>query len=116
MRITQTAGGVTYTDIRVGEGHGIHQLLLDVSNLYDETDDDGYLPVGFGVAANGTKAHASGNTVGMIGPEAVYIGTVTSTVDVFGNVIMTGVVNGDMITDNVGTAYGATLPSGLRVL
>lgn len=108
MRVTATAAlGLSYIDIRVGEGHTIHQTLLDVSDLYDDTDDQGYLPVGFGISATGTAAHASGTTVCLIGPEPVYIGLVTSTTDVFGNAIYAGGVNGDAITDNVGTALAA---------
>lgn len=108
MRVAQTAAlGTSYSDIRVGEGHTIHQQLLDVSDLYDDTDADGYLPVGFGIAANGTAAHSSGTTVCLIGPEPVYIGLVTSTVDVFGNAIFAGGVNGDAITDNCGAALAA---------
>ncbi len=108
MSITNTAAsGVAYGDIRVGEGHTIHQIKLDVSDLYTEADANGSLPPGFGIAANGTKAHESGTTVCLIGPEPVHIGTVTSTVDVFGNAIFGGGVNGDMITDNVGAALAA---------
>jgi hypothetical protein len=109
MRVTTTDGGLSYIDIRVGEGHTIHQRLLDVSNLYDDTDADGYLPPGLGLTGTNpaTLAHASGTTVYLIGPEPVYIGKVTSTVDVFGNVIAAGGVNGDAIADNVGTALAA---------
>ena len=108
MRVTPTAAlGTSYIDIRIGEGHTIHQILLDVSDLYDDTDDQGYLPPGLGVTATGTLAHTSGTTVALIGPEPVYIGTVTSTVDVFGNAIFAGGVNGDAIADNVGAALAA---------
>jgi hypothetical protein len=110
MSVTNTAAlGLSYVDIRVGEGHTIHQRELDVSDLYDETDAQGYLPPGLGLtgANPATIAHESGTTVYLIGPEPVYIGTVTSTVDVFGNVIAAGGVNGDAIADNVGAALAA---------
>ena len=107
IRVTTTDGGAAYVDIRVGEGHTIHHILLDVSNLYDDTDDNGYLPPGLGIAANGVLAHESGTTVALVGPEPVYIGTVTSTTDVFGNAIFAGGVNGDAIADNVGAALAA---------
>jgi hypothetical protein len=108
MRVTATAAaGVAYGDIRVGEGHTIHQILLDVSDLYDNTDAGGYLPPGLGIAANGTLAHESGTTVALLGPEPVWIGKVTSTVDVYANAIFAGGVNGDMIADNCGAALAA---------
>lgn len=110
MRVTNTAAaGTGYIDIRVGEGHTIHQRKLDVSDLYDDTDANGYLPPGLGIsgADPAVLAHESGTTVYLIGPEPVYIGTVTSTVDVFGNVIAAGGVNGDAIADNVGAALAA---------
>jgi len=111
MRVTNTAAptGPTYIDIRVGEGHTIHQRKIDVSDLYDNADAAGYLPPGLGVTGTdpATLAHTSGTTVYLIGPEPVYIGTVTSTVDVFGNVIAAGGVNGDAIEDNVGSALAA---------
>lgn len=116
IRVTNTAAaGTSYVDIRVGEGHTIHQILLDVSDLFDDTDDAGYLPPGLGVTAAGTLAHESGTTVALIGPEPVYIGTVTSTTDVFGNAIFAGGVNGDAITDNVGAALAAA-PANIVVL
>lgn len=116
MNVTNTAAaGVNYGDIRVGEGHTIHQIKLDVSDLYDDTDAGGYLPPGLGIAAAGTLAHVSGTTVCLVGPEPVYIGKVTSTVDVFGNAIFAGGVNGDMIADNVGAALAAA-PANIVVL
>lgn len=108
----RTAGGTGYADIRVGEGHGIHQIKLDVAALAGEADADGYLPPGLGIADNGAPAHAAATTaVGVIGPEAVKLGDS----DHFGNAIFTGVVNGDMIADNVGTAIASTLPAPLVV-
>ena len=109
LSVTNTAAptGTAYADIRVGEGHTIHQTLLDVSDLYDNADAAGYLPPGLGITSTGTLAHTSGTTVCLIGPEPVYIGTITSLVDVFGNAIYAGGVNGDMIEDNVGSALAA---------
>ena len=109
MRFESTAGGTGYGDIRVGEVQ-VHQVKLDVSDLYDDTDDDGFLPPGTGISATGTLAHASGTAVAVIGPEPVKIGTAADGDDVFGNAIFAGVLNGDMIADNVGSALAATLP------
>ena len=111
---TTAAAGDAYTDVRVGEGHTIHQTKLDVSALYTSADANGSLPPGFGISATGTSAHTSGTTVCLIGPEPVHVGTVTSTVDVFGNAIFAGGVNGDAIADNCGAAL-ASAPANIIV-
>ena len=115
IRFESTAGGTGYGDIRVGECQ-IHQRLLDVSDLYDDTDAEGYLPPGFGISSTGTAAHEAGTAVAVIGPEPVKIGTAADGDDVFGNTIEAGVLNGDMIADNVGAALAATLPSTLKLV
>lgn len=116
MRITNTAAaGPSYADIRVGTGHGIHQTLLDVSGLGAFIDADGYLPPGLAVTSAGVPAHAAGTVYAIVGPEPVYVGS-TSGSDVFGNAIFSGVLNGDMIEDNVGTALAGTLPAAIRVI
>lgn len=115
MKSERTAGGTGYGDIRVGEVQ-VHQRKLDVSDLYDDTDDEGYLPPGTGISSTGTLAHGSGTAVAVIGPEPVYIGTASDGDDVFGNTIEAGVLNGDMIADNVGTALAATLPSTIKLV
>ena len=116
MRFTTTAGGTGYADIRVGEGHGIHQVLLDVSAWTDHIDADGMLPPGLGVAADGTPAHEAETTaVCVVGPEPVHVVSAASA-DVFGNAIYSGVLNGDMIADNTGAALGATLPAAIVLI
>lgn len=108
-----TAGGTGYVDIRVGEGHGIHQVLIDVSAVAASADADGYLPPGLGIAADGTVAHAAATTaVCIIGPEPVKVGSA----DHFGNAIFSGVLNRDAIEDNIGSAQGATLPAAIRLV
>lgn len=115
MRFTTTAGGTGYADIRVGEVQ-VHQGILDVSALSAFIDADGYLPPGLAVDATGGDAHSGAGTVyGVVGPEPVYVVSDASA-DVFGNLILAGVLNGDMIADNVGSAIGGTLPDAIRVI
>lgn len=114
MRVTATAGGTGYADIRVGHVQ-VHQSILDVSTLGSFIDANGYIPPGLAVTSTGTPAHASGTVYGVVGPEAVYVVS-TSAADVFGNVILAGVLNGDMIEDNVGSALAGTLPAAIRVI
>lgn len=114
MRFTATAGGTTYADIRVGEVQ-VHQGILDVSTLGAFIDADGYLPPGLGVTSVGGPAHASGTVYGVVGPEPVHVVS-TAAAGVFGNLILAGVLNGDMIEDNVGTALAGTLPAAIRVI
>src|SRR5688500_1878107 len=109
MRITSTAGGTGYVDIRVGANHDIHQVLLDVSGLTD-IDADGYLPVGFPILSTGLPVTA-GTAYGYIGPEAVYVGS-TSGADVFANCIMGGALNRDAIEDNLGRVLTAAEIAG----
>lgn len=109
MRITTTAGGTGYADIRVGEGHTIHEVLFDVSGLTD-IDSNGYLPVGFPILATGLPVTA-GTAYGYVGPEPVYVVS-TASADVFGNVIMSGGLNRDMIEDNLGRVLTAAEIAG----
>ncbi len=110
---SSAAPGAGYVDVRVGVGHGIHQVLIDVSAVAASADADGYLPPGLGIAADGTVAHAAATTATcVIGPEAVKVGAV----DHFGNAIFSGVLNRDAIEDNVGSAQAATLPGTIRLI
>lgn len=103
ISVTVTAGGVAYGDIRVGEGHGIHQLLINAANVASARDADGYLPPGLPLKADGTLVAATQATVCMVGPEAVKVGSV----NVFANAIFSGPVNRDMIEDNLGRVLSA---------
>lgn len=105
MRVTNTAAkGTAYADIRVGEGHGIHQVKLDVSTLGGVDDADGVLPPGLPIKADGTPVTAGAQAAyGVIGPEPVKLGAD----DHFGNVILSGNVNRDMIEDNLARAVSA---------
>lgn len=114
MRFTTTAGGTGYADIRVGEVQ-VHQGILDVSTLGSFIDADGYLPPGLAVTSVGGPAQASGTVFGVVGPEPVKVVS-TSASDVFGNLIISGNLNGDMIAANVGSAIAGTLPAAIRVI
>lgn len=107
ISVTSTAGGVSYGDIRIGEGHAIHQVLLNAAGLAASRDADGYLPPGLPVLATGLPVTA-GTGVGYIGPEAVKLGSV----NIFGNVIMSGALNRDMIEDNLGRVLAAAELTG----
>lgn len=112
LSVTSTAGGTAYVDIRVGDSHNVHQVLLDVSALAASADDDGYLAPGFAVASDGSAAHAIGTVYALIGPEPVKLGDA----DHFGNAFLDGTFNGDAIAANVGSAIAGTLPDAIRVL
>ncbi len=105
MRVTNNAAkGTAYADIRVGEGHAIHQVKLDVSELTGVDDADGVLPPGLPIRVDGTPVSAGAQTAyGVIGPEPVKIGAA----DHFGNVILSGGLNRDMMEDNLARAISA---------
>lgn len=104
-----TAGGQSYIDIRVGEGHGIHQGLIDVSEVGSVDDAEGYLPPGLPLTAAGDPVGAGEDAYGIVGPEAVKVGAA----DHYGNMIMTGVLNRDAIEDNLGRVLSADELAGI---
>ena len=99
----RTAGGTGYVDVRVGEGHAIHQATLDVSGITD-VDADGYIPPGLPLQASGAPVDAVDQTAKyVVGPEAVKEGDA----DHFGNALLDGALNQDAIEDNLGRALTA---------
>lgn len=107
--------GDSYVDVRVGEGHAIHQIKLNAANLAASRDADDYLPAGLPVKADGTAVAATQAPYAFIGPEAVKLGAN----DIFANVILTGVLNRDAIEANLGrvlTADEANVPAAIRLL
>ena len=115
ITVTTRAGDRGYMPIQVdGSDMTIHQVRLDATALDASRDADGFLPPGLGITAAGGPAHAAATTaVGVIGPEAARKPTGQA---VFANVILAGVLNGNAIRDNVGTAIASTLPAAIRVL
>lgn len=111
ISVTSTAGGVSYGDIRIGEGHWIHQLLINAANVAGARDADGYLPPGLPLKADGTLVAGAQATFCLLGPEAVKVGSV----NVFANVILGGAVNRDMIEDNLGRVLSADELTGATV-
>lgn len=111
ISVETTAGGTGYVDIRVGEGHGIHQALLDVAAL--AADADGYYPPGQPILASGAPVTQGVDTAevahAVIGPEPVKEGAANH----FGNVILDGTLNRDAIEDNLGRALTANELSAL---
>lgn len=107
--------GSSYVDIRVGEGHGIHQMQLAAALT---ADADGLIPVGTPVDNTGAAvpATAGSKAFAFVGPEPVKKNAAGVTP---GNVILTGVLNRDAIEDNLGrvlTATEADVVAGLRLL
>jgi hypothetical protein len=100
---TNTAGGSGYIDVRVGDDHNIHEVLLDASNLAGARDADGYLPPGLPVNAAGQLVLTTVQVYGYIGPEAVKLGSA----NIFANIIRAGGLNRDAIEDNLGRALNA---------
>lgn len=97
------AAGLAYGDIRVGECQ-VHQVLIDVSTLTGVDDANNSLPVGLPILVTGAPVSAGAQTAfGLIGPEPVKL----QAVDHFGNVIIAGAVNRDMIEDNLGRSLSA---------
>ena len=107
IRVTTTAGGTGYADFRVGDVQQ-HQALLAAAGLAASRDSDGNLPPGLPVNAAGSPVTA-GDAYAIVGPEAVALGDV----DVFGNAIFAGVLNRDMIEDNLGRALTAAELTGI---
>lgn len=120
ISFSTTAGGTGYQKVLVYPADAtVHQRLLNAAALAGSRDADGNLPPGLGISATGGRAHAGavGTTpaevaVAVIGPEPVKLGSV----NIFGNTIEAGVLNGDAIRDNVGAALGATLPPQIKIL
>ncbi len=101
---TTAAPGIAYTDVRMGGGHSIHQVLLDVSDLAASADANGTLPPGFPIRTNGDPVTGGADALeGVIGPEAVTLGSA----DHFGNVIRSGDLNKNAIEDNLGRVLSA---------
>lgn len=97
------AEDVAYGDVRVGEGHCIHQIRLDAAALAASRDANGFLPPGLPVRPAGTPVSAAGQNAVVIGPEPVALGAVNT----FGNVICSQGLNGDQIAANLGRAITA---------
>lgn len=107
ISVDRTAGDTGFVDIRVGDGHGIHQQIIDVATQ-TATDVNGYLPPGVPLQASGvpvTNTATVGTQVvaGVVGPESVKLGAANH----FGNAILTGVLNRDAIEDNLGRVLSA---------
>lgn len=107
-RTTVQAGGVSYADIRFGEGHSIHQGLLDAAALAASRDADGHLPPGLPVKADGTIV-AAGDAYGIVGPGPAKLGAVNT----FGGMLFSGGLNRDMIEANLGRVLSAAELAGI---
>ena len=111
ISVDRTAGGTGYVDIRVGEGHGIHQATLDVAAL--TADAEGYYPPGQPILESGAPVTQGVDTAevayAVIGPEAVEEGGANHP----GNVLLNGPLNRDAIEDNLGRALTANEVSAL---
>ncbi len=103
-RTVTDAGGVGYMDIRFGEGHSIHEGLLDAAALAASRNADLDLPPGLPVLANGGPVSgAAQSAYGIIGPETAKLGAVNR----FGNMIFSGGINRDAIEANLGRVLNA---------
>ncbi len=110
LSFTAATGGTAYADIRVGDSHNVHQVLLDVAALAALDDADGFLPPGLPVLAAGGPVTGAAQTVfGVIGPEPVKMGAANH----YGNVFLDGALNRDMIEDNLGAGLSANQVSAL---
>lgn len=108
ISFTTTSGGTAYADIRVGHVDQ-HQCLIDVSALSGAVDADGYLPPGLPLDATGGPVGTSEDAFAIVGPAPVKL----LAADHFGNAIMGGVLNKDMIEDNLGRALTADELAGI---
>ncbi|MEO5772708.1 MAG: hypothetical protein ABIQ32_01140 [Sphingomicrobium sp.] len=103
-RTTLDAGGVSYMDIRFGEGHSIHEGLLDATLLAASRDADGNLPPGLPVlATGGPVSGAAQSAYGLIAPEPAKLGTINR----FGNMLYSGGLNRKAIEANLGRVLSA---------
>lgn len=102
INFTSTAGGVGFVDIRVGVGHAIHQVKLDVSAI--TADADGYIQPGLPLQADGSPISGTSQVAKyVVGPEPVLEGAA----DHFGNAFLDGALNQDAIEDNLGRVLSA---------
>ena len=103
-RTVTTNTGSSYADIRVGDGHGIHQGLADATLAAASRDADNNLPPGLPLlSTGGPVSGAAQSAYGIVGPEKAYLGSSNRYV----NVIMTGPLNRDMIEANLGRVLSA---------
>ena len=107
-RTVTPISGTSYTDIRWGEGHNIHQTLLDATALAASRDADGNIPPGLPVSAAGGIV-AAGDAAAIVGPEPVKLGST----NVFGNAIFSSGLNRDMIESNLGRVLSAAELAGI---
>lgn len=116
LRIENTAGGKSWSNPFVGEMGPPAHLKLDVSTLTtDEVDSRGYLKPGVPLKVNGALVSGAGQVVyGMTceaqkivadNPTNTTLGEDTS--DPLVTVIISGLVNLDVVEDNLGRALSA---------
>lgn len=112
--ITSETGGSGYGSPFVGLAGEMLQVVVDISELTTaEVDADGYLKPGVMFKSDGTQADGSGFIYG-VNPEAIPIGHATipptdasllaDTATVPVGVVVSGVLNRDIIEDNLGRA------------
>lgn len=116
LRITNTAGGTSYANPLVGGVDHVDHVKLDVSGMTTaEVDADGYLKPGVPLTKAGILV-ASGFVYG-ITFEAVKIadnnaGLASDTSDPLIAVAVVGLVNRDIVEDNLGRVLAAAEIAG----
>jgi hypothetical protein len=113
LAITKTAGGAPYGNPIVGQPLGMTQIKLDVSTLStNEVDANGYLKPGVPLKVNGALVSGTTQVIYGITVEAQKILTGNTTLgsetfDPLVTVCTIGLVNFDVVEDNLGRALSA---------
>lgn len=117
LKVKKTAGGTTYAPVFLGEILAMEQVLVDVSELTTaEVDADGWLKPGVPFKQDGTLADGSGHIYAVnpepqdlmlstIPPTDVSLAADTKTFPLGMGTM--GIVNRDVIEDNLGRALTA---------
>ncbi len=113
LNFTKTPGGAAYAPVIVGAVLGMTHIKLDVSTLTAaEVDSHGYLKPGVPLQKDGTLVSGAGQSVYAITIEANKIrqdnvGLAADTTDPPIAVCTLGLVNLDIVEDNLGRALTA---------
>lgn len=113
LNFTRTLGGTAYAAVIVGAVLGMTHIKLDVSTLTPaEVDANGYVKPGVPLQKDGTLVSAAGQSVYGITIEASHfrvdnMGLAADTTDPIIAVCTLGVVNLDIVEDNLGRPLSA---------
>ena len=117
LRVSKTTGTTGYGHPIVGDSLGLLQVVVDISELtIAEVDADGYLKPGVMFKSDGTQPDGTGFLYA-VNPEPIFIGHATipptdislaaDTATIPVGMVTAGILNRDVIEDNLGRAMTA---------